>query len=141
MGNFTIYAVDRAGSPWEIETSSNVDYLFRVIAKERTEHPSRIYGIWDVDDPEAGDVEGKLEDARLLSMKLPVEAKDVRGFNTYPHRVGCVGGARKLHILAVGEPWRAMCGVVTDGDVDRLGTRPRPVCAACRKTREAIDDA
>ena len=62
---------------------------------------------------------------------------DAKGFGIYPHPVGCVGGARKVHILGVWEHWRALCGVVTDGEIDSVGARPRPVCALCRRAAEA----
>jgi hypothetical protein len=68
-------------------------------------------------------------------MKLPAKAKD-----DYPLPVGGVGGAKLLHILAIGEPWRAVCGVVTDGQ-ENVGPRPRPVCVECRRGSQGEEEA
>jgi len=73
-------------------------------------------------------------------MKLPAKAKgDLLG-STYPMRLGNVDGAKKLHVLAPGSPWRSLCGVVTEGAIENVGMKPRTVCAECRRAWKGEDD-
>ena len=70
-------------------------------------------------------------------MKLPAHAHgDEEGFSTYPHNLGNVGGARRMHLLVPGESWRSRCGVVTDGIIEYVGHKRCPVCVECRRIAE-----
>lgn len=70
-------------------------------------------------------------------VKLPVTAVgDHEGHSLYPETLAGIGYSRKLHIRRSEDSHRALCGVVTDGVVDYLGGRPRPVCVECRRRAE-----
>lgn len=60
----TVYGVDRAGTPWdERENIPDASEALTLLERLRSEQPNNVYGVFDADDPERGDIEMELEEA------------------------------------------------------------------------------
>ncbi len=61
--NYIIHGVDRAGSPWEAgRADTAIKALAMLELKRAAGRAHEVYWISDEDDPEAGDIESRLQD-------------------------------------------------------------------------------
>ena len=61
---YEVYAVDRAGTPWTVAEMDDPTLALFVVRICRTKRPNeRVFGVYESDEPEKGDVEMALEEA------------------------------------------------------------------------------
>jgi hypothetical protein len=58
-----VYAADRSGQSWDVRQTSDASETLTLLERLRAEYPGRVYGVYDYDDPERGDIEMELEEA------------------------------------------------------------------------------
>jgi len=61
---WAVFAVDRAGNAWDVISSSSPEVVLAVIDALRHIRRDRVYGIYDLENPERGDQEMAAEEAR-----------------------------------------------------------------------------
>ncbi len=59
---YTIYAADRAGESWDVAQLSDSAMALLVLGIYRNKHPEWVFGAYDTDNVEGGDIEAELEE-------------------------------------------------------------------------------
>jgi hypothetical protein len=60
---YCIYGADRAGCVWDVGLFHEPLTALWVLEAQRLLHPDYAYGVYDLDDPERGDIQFELEEA------------------------------------------------------------------------------
>ncbi len=61
--NYQVYSADRSGQSWDVFTTSSETRVLSVLEARRKASPGQVHGVYDLDDPERGDVEDEIQEA------------------------------------------------------------------------------
>lgn len=86
---YTVFACDRAGTPWDVATMSEPSLALATVrlCREKKWPNERVFGVFETDDPEKGDVELELEEGEGLCAwcgRTAAEGCDMEAHNADP---------------------------------------------------------